>query len=80
MTKLIPFARLHFASLIFIALGLGGMIYACFAKRISFEGDFPLTREERENATYVATPAIRRRVFVISLLPLLFGIFLLLYR
>jgi hypothetical protein len=80
MTKLIPFARLHFAGLIFMTLGLGGMIYACFAKRISFEGDFPLTREEREKATQVATPAIRRRAFVISLLPLSYGIFLLFDR
>jgi hypothetical protein len=80
MTKLIPFAREHFASLIFIALGLGGMMYACFAKRISFEGDFPLTQEEQKRATYAATPDVRRRAFVISLLPLSYGIFLLLHQ
>jgi hypothetical protein len=74
---LIDFAAANLIGVGFVLLGLGSVAYSCFAKRISFQGDFPLTREERK--TYKATPAVRKRAILISLLPLLYGLFLLLY-
>jgi hypothetical protein len=53
------------------------VLYACLAKQISFQGDFPLTKDERK--TYPATPAVRMRALVISLLPLAYGIKLLFF-
>ena len=77
MDWLIEFAVAHFAGIAFVALGIGCLVYSCFARRISFQGDFPRTREERR--TYEATPAVRKRAILISLLPLFHGLFLLFY-
>jgi hypothetical protein len=67
----------HAGGIFFVMLGVGGMLYSLLAKKISFQGDFPLTKEERK--TYSATPEVRVRAFVISLLPLAYGIKLLLF-
>jgi hypothetical protein len=77
MQKILAFVSSHLGGALFIALGIWGVLYSCLAKRISFQGDFPLTREERK--TYRATRRVRKRALLISLLPLGYGIILLFY-
>jgi hypothetical protein len=75
--QLIDYCLSHLAGLAFVALGVGGVLYSCFAKYISFQGDFPLTKEERK--TSPATRDVRIKALIISLLPLAYGIKLLLF-
>jgi hypothetical protein len=78
MDALIDFVLGHLAGFFFLILGIGCVLYSCFSKRISFQGDFPLRPEERK--TYEATSRIRRRAIAISILPLVYGLYLLLTR
>jgi hypothetical protein len=73
--SLAEYCGAHTGGILFVALGICGVLYSLLAKRISFQGDFPLMKEERK--LYVATPAVRRRALAISLLPLAYGIVLL---
>jgi hypothetical protein len=64
----------HQGGIVFTLLGVGGLLYALLAKSISFQGDFPLAKNERK--PHAATPAVRIRAAWISLLPLGYGIYL----
>jgi len=78
MDPLIRFVFGHRAALFYLILGIGLVLYSCFAKRMSFEGDFPVLPEERE--TYEATPEMRKYGVVLGVIPLLYGLYLLLFH
>jgi hypothetical protein len=59
-------------------LGIGLVLYSCFAKRMSFEGDVAVLPEERE--THEATPEMRKYGFALGMIPLLYGLYLLLFH
>jgi hypothetical protein len=48
MDALIDFVLGNLAGLFCILLGIGLILYSCFAKRISFEGDVAVKPEERK--------------------------------
>ncbi len=58
MDALIDFVLGHMAPIFLVALGIGTILYACFAKRMAFEGDVAVRQEERK--TYEATPEVRK--------------------
>lgn len=78
MDALIDFAVKHLAALFYLILGIGVVFYSCFAKRMSFEGDVAVRPEERK--TYRATPAMRRYGLALGMFPLLYGLYLLIFR
>jgi hypothetical protein len=78
MDALIDFVLGHLVELFYIAMGIGVILYACFAKRMSFEGDVAVRREERE--TYEATPEMRKYGICLGMFPLLYGLYLLIFR
>jgi hypothetical protein len=57
-----------------ILLGIGLILYSCFAKRISLEGDVAVKPEERK--LYEATPKMRKYGIALGMLPLLDGLYL----
>lgn len=67
----------HPAILFYIVSGILVILYSCFAKKMSFQGDFPWRPEERK--TYEATPQMRLYGIAIGTLPLLYGLYHLLY-
>lgn len=77
MDALIDFVCGHLAACFYLISGIIVVLYSCFAKRMSFQGDFPLLPEERK--TYEATPKMRRYGIAIGMLPLLYGLYLILY-
>jgi hypothetical protein len=54
------------------------VLYSCFARHMTFEGDFPVRPEERKR--YRPTPAMRKYGVSIGMLPLLYGLYLLLFH
>jgi hypothetical protein len=74
MDALIDFVLGNLAGLFFILLGIGLILYSCFAKRISFEGDVAVKPEERK--LYEATPKMRKYGIALGMLPLLYGLYL----
>jgi hypothetical protein len=78
MDAVIDFVLGHQGALFLVALGIGVILYSSFAKRMSFQGDFPLGREERE--TYEATPTMRKYGITLGILPLLYGLHSLFFR
>lgn len=79
MNALIGFVLLHPAILFYIFSGVAVILYSCFAKRMSFQGDFPSSHPE-ERKTYKATPEMRKYGIVLGMFPLLYGLYLLLFR
>jgi hypothetical protein len=77
MNALIDFALGHLVGFFYLILGIGVILYSCFAKRMSFEGDIAVRPEERK--LYKATPEMRRYGFAIGMFPLLYGLYLLLH-
>jgi hypothetical protein len=77
MDALIDFVLGHLAGLFSVILGIGVVLYSCFAKRMSFAGDVAVRPEERK--TYEAAPEMRKYGFALGMLPLLYGIYLLVY-
>lgn len=78
MEALIDFVLGQIPALLLIALGIGLILYACFAKRMSFEGDVAVRQEERK--TYEATPEMRRYGICLGMFPLLFGLYYPIFR
>ena len=78
MDALIDFVLQHPVVLFYIVVGIAVILYSCFAKRMSFQGDFPLMPDERQ--TYEATPRMRIYGIALGILPLLYGLYLLLHR
>jgi hypothetical protein len=78
MDALIDFVLRHLAALLYFITGMGVVLYSCFAKRMSFEGDFPWWPEERK--TYKATPEMRKYGVFLGMFPLLYGLYLLIFR
>jgi len=76
--RFIDFVIKHLAAIFYLSLGIGLLLYSCFAKRMSFEGDFPVLPKERK--TYKATPEMRKYGIAISLFPLLYGLYVFLSR
>jgi len=68
---MIEFIEANLLSFALFCFGCWGVPYALFAKRFSFQGDFPLAPEERR--TYEATPKLRWYAFVITVVPLIYG-------
>ena len=77
MDELIDFVLRHPVVLFYIILGTGMVLYSCFAKRMSFQGDFAWRPDERQ--TYEATPRMRIYGIALGTLPLLYGLYLLLH-
>lgn len=76
MDALIDFVLGHVTGLFSLTLGLGVVLYSCFAKHMSFEGDVAVRPEERK--IYEATPEMRKYGIAIGMFPLLYGLYLLL--
>jgi hypothetical protein len=76
MDAFIDFVLGNRAELFCIVLGIGLILYSCFAKRMSFEGDVAVRPEERK--LYEATPKMRKYGIALGMLPLLYGLYLLL--
>jgi hypothetical protein len=72
MNTFIDFVLGNLAGLFCILLGIGLILYSCFARRISFEGDVAVRPEERK--LYDATPKMRIYGIALGLLPLLYGL------
>jgi hypothetical protein len=66
------------AVIFYILSGIAVILYSCFAKRMSFQGDFPTWRPE-EIKTYEATPKMRLYGIVLGALPLLYVLYLLFF-
>jgi hypothetical protein len=77
LDTLIDFVVLHPAVLFYIILGIAMILYSCFAKRFSFQGDFPLMPDEGQ--TYEATPRMRLYGIALGALPLLYGLYTLVH-
>lgn len=77
MNNIIDFLFRHPAELFYVALGIGLILYSCLAKRMSFEGDVAVKPEDRN--TYEATPKMRLYGIALGMLPLLYGLYQLLY-
>ena len=75
---LIDFVLRHQAALFDVVLGVGVVLYSCFAKRMSFEGDVAVSPEDKQ--TYKATPEMRKYGIILGMFPLLYGLYLLLFR
>ena len=76
MNALIDTVLLHPAILFYIFSGVVVILYSCFAKRMSFQGDFPTWKPE-EIKTYKATLKMRLYGVALGTLPLLYGLYLL---
>ena len=77
MDALIDFVLGHLAEVFSVLLGIGLILYSCLAKRFSFEGDVAVRPEDRK--VYEATPQMRIYGFALGMLPLLYGLYHLLY-
>ena len=78
MNALLDTVLLHPVILFYIFSGVAVILYSCFAKRMSFQGDFPSWRPE-ERKIYKATPEMRFYGVAVGALPLLYGLYLLLF-
>ena len=77
MEDLLDFLLGHPVVFFYIFLGISVILYSCFAERMSFEGDVAVRPEERK--TYQATPRMRLYGIALGMLPLLYGLYHLLY-
>jgi hypothetical protein len=77
MDALIDFVLQNPAVLFYITSGIVVILYSSFAKRMSFHGDFASWPEERK--TYKATPRMRLYGIALGMMPLLYGLYLVLY-
>lgn len=73
LDTLIDFVVRTPAVLIYIGMGIWGILYSRFAKRMSFEGDIPTDWKKRK--TYKATPKMRLYGVCLSALPLVCGLY-----
>ena len=78
MDALIDFVLGHLGGFFFLILGIGCVLYSCFAKRFTLEGDVAVRPEDRK--FYKATPAMRKYGICLGMFPLLYGLYLLLTR
>ncbi len=78
MDASIDFVLGHLTALFYLLLGVGVVLYSCFASRMSFEGDLAVRPDEKE--TYKATPTMRKYGVSLGMFPLLYGLYLLLFR
>jgi hypothetical protein len=78
MNALFDTVLLHPVILFYIFSGVAVILYSCFAKRMSFQGDFPSWKPE-ERKTYKATPEMRLYGVALGMLPLLYELYLLLF-
>ena len=78
MHSITRFAFGHLAALFYLILGIGVVAYSCFATHMSFEGDVAVQPEEKQ--TYKATPEMRIYGVALGMIPLLYGLYLLLFR
>jgi hypothetical protein len=78
MDASIDFVLGHLAALFYVILGVGVILYSCFAKRMSFGGDIAIRSEERK--LYRPTPRMRMYGVSIGMFPVLYGFYLLLTR
>jgi hypothetical protein len=76
MNSLIDCVLGNVAGFFCFLLGTGLILYSCFAKRISFEGDVAVRSEERK--LYEATSKMRKYGVALGLLPFLYGLYSLL--
>jgi hypothetical protein len=76
MDALVDFVLGHWAGFFYLILGTGLVLYSCFVKRMSFQGDVAVLPEERR--TYKASPEMRKYGVVLGMFPLLYGLYLLL--
>jgi hypothetical protein len=76
MDAIIDVVLEHPVVLFYLILGISLILYSCFAKRMSFQGDVPSWPDERE--TYEATPRMRLYGVALGMLPLLYGLYQLL--
>lgn len=65
----------HPAALGEIGLGVFIILYACLAKRISFQGDFPSWNPEDEFPSYKPTRNIRLYGISLGMISVLFGLY-----
>lgn len=68
---LLEYVLRHPAEFGFISAGIAVILYASLAKRITFDGDFPLSPEERKS--YQATREVRGYGIFLGALPLLYA-------
>jgi len=73
LNALIDFVYWYRIEFFYILMGIALILYSCFAKRMSFEGDFPTWPEERK--TYEATPEMRKYGICLGMFPLLYGLY-----
>lgn len=73
MDTLIDFVSLHLGELFYIGLGIGVILYSCFTRRFTFEGDIAVKSEDRQ--FYEATPEMRIYGIVLGMLPLQYGLY-----
>jgi hypothetical protein len=77
MGTLSAFVSLHLGELFCMGLGIGVILYSCLTKRFTFEGDVSVRSEDRQ--FYEATPEMRIYGVVLGMLPLLYGLYSLLF-
>ena len=65
----------HPAALGEIGLGVFAILYASFAKRISFQGDFPSWNPEEEFLSYKPTRNMRLYGISLGMISVLFGLY-----
>ena len=73
LNEILKFVSSHFTGCVFTAFGIWAILYSCFAKRLSFQGDVGLAPKYMK--TYRATPSVRRRALIMSIPALAFGTF-----
>ncbi|HEY1895269.1 MAG TPA: hypothetical protein VGG62_03310 [Terracidiphilus sp.] len=76
MNSLIEFMMGHLAGFFYLTLGIGCVLYSCFAKRMSFEGEVAVRPDEKR--TYKVTPEMRKYGVALGMFPLLYGLYLVL--
>ena len=77
MNTLINFVFVHPGELFCIGLGIGVILYSCLTRRFTFEGDVAVKLEDRR--FYEATPEKRIYGVFLGMLPLLYGLYSLIY-
>lgn len=78
MDALIRFILGHLAALFYFGLGGAVVLYSSLAKHMTFEGDVAIRPKERKR--YKSTPEMRKYGVSLGLVPLLYGLYLLLFH
>jgi hypothetical protein len=73
MTYLYYYFFAHMGELFSCGIGLGVVLYSCFAKRFHFEGDVAVRRKDRR--LYEATPKMRLYGIGIGAVCLIYGLY-----